>query len=239
MLISLNPYKTIPLLYAMPSEDQLLAQLSTHMSPEACSQAWPSGPPDGPDGQLLSGTKPRPHLFTVASSAFGAMASGAGNQSIIVNGESGAGKTEACKVLLRYLAAVSAAFANREVRMLAPGAVTGVRPSLVAWRRVEQSSSTVHVVTPQELENQVLGANPILESFGNAKTIRNDNSSRFGKFVKVSGRASRRESGSMLSFIVRPLVYYPGAVLGRILRAGLQYGALPARTFPCDRASAW
>ncbi|OLP80568.1 Myosin-6 [Symbiodinium microadriaticum] len=100
-----------------------------------------------------------PHLFSVAAAAYTTMLSDARNQSIIISGESGAGKTEATKRILTY-------FAN-----------------------LQRSGSAVH--EKMSIEEQVLRSNPILEAFGNvchseiAKTIRNDNSSRFGKFIDI------------------------------------------------------
>ena len=88
-----------------------------------------------------------PHVFNIAHNAFKGMKDYSINQSIIISGESGAGKTEATKQCLTYIAAIA-------------GSVGGV-------------------------EKKVLQANPILEAFGNAKTIRNDNSSRFGKYMEL------------------------------------------------------
>uniref|UniRef100_G3RJD1 Unconventional myosin-XV n=1 Tax=Gorilla gorilla gorilla TaxID=9595 RepID=G3RJD1_GORGO len=90
-----------------------------------------------------------PHLFAVANLAFAKMLDAKQNQCIIISGESGSGKTEATKLILRYLAAMNQ---KREVMQ--------------------------QVI-------QILEATPLLESFGNAKTVRNDNSSRFGKFVEI------------------------------------------------------
>ncbi|XP_023369828.1 unconventional myosin-XV [Otolemur garnettii] len=89
-----------------------------------------------------------PHLFAIANLAFTKMLDAKQNQCIIISGESGSGKTEATKLILRYLAAMNQ---KREV--------------------VQQVS--------------ILEATPLLESFGNAKTVRNDNSSRFGKFMEI------------------------------------------------------
>lgn len=94
-----------------------------------------------------------PHVFTVAQTSYFNLLKLQINQSMIVCGESGSGKTESAKHLMRYLAASSKGDVNEEGR-----------PSI---------------------ENQVLDANPILESFGNAKTVLNNNSSRFGKFTKI------------------------------------------------------
>ncbi|XP_026560400.1 unconventional myosin-XV [Pseudonaja textilis] len=98
------------------------------------------------DGKAL-GENP-PHLFAIINVAYSKLRDAKLNQCIIISGESGSGKTEATKLILRYLAAI-----NQK-----------------------------HLATQQI---KILEATPLLESFGNAKTVRNDNSSRFGKFVEL------------------------------------------------------
>lgn len=99
-----------------------------------------------------------PHLFAIAEDAYTRMRLDNVGQTIIVSGESGAGKTESAKLIMRFLASVNAP----ETKSRAKGG--------------DESS---------EVEQQMLATNPILEAFGNAKTIRNDNSSRFGKYLQV------------------------------------------------------
>ncbi|XP_069384282.1 unconventional myosin-Va-like isoform X1 [Paralichthys olivaceus] len=89
-----------------------------------------------------------PHIFAVAEEAYKQMARDERNQSIIVSGESGAGKTVSAKYAMRYFATVS-------------------------------SSGETSV------EDRVLASSPIMEALGNAKTTRNDNSSRFGKYIEI------------------------------------------------------
>ncbi|XP_032896838.1 unconventional myosin-XV [Amblyraja radiata] len=89
-----------------------------------------------------------PHLFAIANVAYSKMVDAKHNQCIIISGESGSGKTEATKLILRYLAAV-------------------------------------HHRHKDSVTHQILEATPLLESFGNAKTVRNDNSSRFGKYIEI------------------------------------------------------
>uniref|UniRef100_A0A3B4A7R0 Myosin motor domain-containing protein n=1 Tax=Periophthalmus magnuspinnatus TaxID=409849 RepID=A0A3B4A7R0_9GOBI len=90
-----------------------------------------------------------PHIFAVAEEAYKQMARDERNQSIIVSGESGAGKTVSAKYAMRYFATVSSSSGEATV------------------------------------EERVLASNPIMEAFGNAKTTRNDNSSRFGKYIQI------------------------------------------------------
>ncbi|TFK72566.1 hypothetical protein BDN72DRAFT_316382 [Pluteus cervinus] len=114
--------------------------------------------------QAYSGRKRgelEPHLFAIAEDAYTAMRKEGMGQTIIVSGESGAGKTESAKFIMRYLASVNPPDS---------GARTKTKLSL------DDSS---------EIERQILATNPILESFGNAKTTRNDNSSRFGKYIQI------------------------------------------------------
>ncbi|XP_024536357.1 myosin-1 [Selaginella moellendorffii] len=96
--------------------------------------------------QLGSKAGLSPHAYATADSAYKEMITAGLNQSIIISGESGAGKTETAKIAMQYLAAL--------------GGGGGV-------------------------ENEILETNPILEAFGNAKTLRNNNSSRFGKLIDI------------------------------------------------------
>ncbi|VAH61307.1 unnamed protein product [Triticum turgidum subsp. durum] len=105
-----------------------------------------------------------PHVFAIADVAYREMINEGKNNSILVSGESGAGKTETTKMLMRYLAHL--------------GGRSGVE-----GRTVEQ---------------QVLESNPVLEAFGNAKTVRNNNSSRFGKFVEIQFDKTGRISGAAI-----------------------------------------
>ncbi|EJF62548.1 P-loop containing nucleoside triphosphate hydrolase protein [Dichomitus squalens] len=102
-----------------------------------------------------------PHLFAIAEDAYTAMSRDGTGQTIIVSGESGAGKTESAKYIMRYLASVDPPEKKNKARTKAS---------------LDESS---------EVERQILATNPVLEAFGNAKTTRNDNSSRFGKYIQI------------------------------------------------------
>ncbi|KAM3301087.1 hypothetical protein P3S67_015587 [Capsicum chacoense] len=137
ILIAVNPFQRLPHLY------------DSHMMEQYKGAAF---------GELS------PHVFAIADVAYRAMINEGKSNSILVSGESGAGKTETTKMLMRYLAHL--------------GGRSGVE-----GRTVEQ---------------QVLESNPILEAFGNAKTVRNNNSSRFGKFVEIQFDKSGRISGAAI-----------------------------------------
>jgi len=117
-----------------------------------------------------------PHVFAITDIAYRSMLQDREDQSILCTGESGAGKTENTKKVIQYLAYVAAS-----------------KP---------KSSSLMPASTQQEglsfgeLEQQLLKANPILEAFGNAKTVKNDNSSRFGKFIRINFDASGYIAGA-------------------------------------------
>eukprot|EP00644_Phytophthora_capsici_P008605 jgi/Phyca11/7562/fgenesh1_pm.PHYCAscaffold_20_\ len=99
-----------------------------------------------------------PHVYATSAEAFHHMKQHRIPQSILVSGESGAGKTETVKIMMEHLASISMGIAKR------------LHPA--------ESGETIVV-------EKVLKSNPLLEAFGNAKTIRNDNSSRFGKFTQL------------------------------------------------------
>ncbi|XP_066140649.1 myosin heavy chain, muscle isoform X45 [Euwallacea fornicatus] len=98
-----------------------------------------------------------PHIFAISDGAYVNMLTNHENQSMLITGESGAGKTENTKKVIAYFATVGA---------------STKKPT-----EEQQKKGT--------LEDQVVQTNPVLEAFGNAKTVRNDNSSRFGKFIRI------------------------------------------------------
>ncbi|CAK9038084.1 Myosin-6 (AtMYA2) [Durusdinium trenchii] len=125
ILIAVNPFKSIPGIY---------------------------------DEEVLSGfisTKPstKPHVFNTSNASYRGICDRHKSQTVLISGESGAGKTETTKHVMKFLALAGSS----------DGQVTNV-------------------------EKQVLESNPLLEAFGNARTLRNDNSSRFGKFIELQFR---------------------------------------------------
>ncbi|XP_037541957.1 myosin VIa [Nematolebias whitei] len=134
ILIAVNPYDDIPKLYSTETIKQYR-------------------------GRSL-GTLP-PHVYAIADKAYRDMKVLKMSQSIIVSGESGAGKTENTKFVLRYL--------------------------------------TTSYGTGQDIDERIVEANPLLEAFGNAKTVRNNNSSRFGKFVEIHFNEKNAVVGGFVS----------------------------------------
>ncbi|XP_065890245.1 unconventional myosin-Ic-like [Dysidea avara] len=123
VLVSVNPYKTIPGLYGTEAMDEYRG-VNLYELP--------------------------PHIYAIADAAYRSMREEAVDQCVLISGESGAGKTEASKKILHYLASCSG-----------------------------------HAGDVDRVKERLLQSNPVLEAFGNAKTIRNDNSSRFGKYMDI------------------------------------------------------
>ncbi|TRY68425.1 hypothetical protein TCAL_07484 [Tigriopus californicus] len=109
-------------------------------------------------------TEAPPHIFGVAEGSYQGMMLAGKNQSILITGESGAGKTENTKKVIAYFASVGA-----------------------SGKKKEGEAS---------LEDKIVQTNPVLEAWGNAKTVRNDNSSRFGKFIRIWFNQGGKLSGA-------------------------------------------
>lgn len=115
-----------------------------------------------------------PHLFSIAEDAFRCMQRDNKNQTIVVSGESGAGKTMSAKYIMRYFATVE----------------NPNKPSITDSEEGTDGLSKV--------EREILATNPIMEAFGNAKTTRNDNSSRFGKYLEIRFDDQQSISGARI-----------------------------------------
>ncbi|NXG90189.1 MYH1B protein, partial [Stercorarius parasiticus] len=102
-----------------------------------------------------------PHIFSISDNAYQFMLTDRENQSILITGESGAGKTVNTKRVIQYFATIAASGDKKKEEQQPTSKMQGT------------------------LEDQIISANPLLEAFGNAKTVRNDNSSRFGKFIRI------------------------------------------------------
>ncbi|XP_057329264.1 myosin heavy chain, muscle isoform X12 [Microplitis mediator] len=109
-----------------------------------------------------------PHIFAISDGAYVNMLTNSENQSMLITGESGAGKTENTKKVIAYFATVGASTKKSDDGDKKKGS----------------------------LEDQVVQTNPVLEAFGNAKTVRNDNSSRFGKFIRIHFGPSGKLAGA-------------------------------------------
>ena len=143
----------------------------------------------GLENSVLMG-QPKRGMQRGQNKAFGSQT----NQSILVSGESGAGKTVTTKIVLDYLAMLSKIRDGSSHQGTTP--TSPVRtPSM---RFGETPSSATPGSEDVSIEQQVLKSNPILESFGNARTIRNDNSSRFGKYIDINFTKSGKLSGATI-----------------------------------------
>merc|ERR1712038_1092924 len=112
-----------------------------------------------------------PHIFGVAEGAYQGMQNQGKNQSILITGESGAGKTENTKKVISYFASIGATGKKKEGEI--------------------------------GLEDKIVNTNPVLEAWGNAKTVRNDNSSRFGKFIRIWFNMAGKLSGAdMVNYLL-------------------------------------
>ena len=140
ILIAVNPFYPVPHLYG---QDMMLSYRDKML------------------GELS------PHVYAIAEEAFTRMGNYKRSQSVLISGESGAGKTETSKLIMNYLAYVGG--------------------------HTDAASSGEKTV-----EQQLLQSNPLLEAFGNAKTIRNNNSSRFGKYMEIQFDAKLRISGAAI-----------------------------------------
>ncbi|XP_041072631.1 myosin-4-like [Carcharodon carcharias] len=120
-----------------------------------------------------------PHIFSISDNAYQFMLTDRENQSILITGESGAGKTVNTKRVIQYFASVATSGGD-------------------AGKKKETQASG-----KGSLEDQIIQANPLLEAFGNAKTVRNDNSSRFGKFIRIHfGTTGKLSSADIETYLL-------------------------------------
>ncbi|XP_039896854.1 myosin heavy chain, fast skeletal muscle-like [Simochromis diagramma] len=118
-----------------------------------------------------------PHIFSISDNAYQFMLTDRENQSVLITGESGAGKTVNTKRVIQYFATIAA----------------------LGAKKAEPTAGKMQ----GSLEDQIVAANPLLEAYGNAKTVRNDNSSRFGKFIRIHfGTSGKLSSADIETYLL-------------------------------------
>lgn len=148
MLLAVNPFKPLPQLYGSERLNAYIKEASNNEGKANKARAE-----NGENGEEEEGkTKEEPHIYQVAKAAYEGVWHRSLGQTVLVSGESGAGKTETTKFVMRFLALAGA----------------GGTESCMS-----------------KVERQVLDSIPVLEALGNAKTLRNENSSRFGKYIEL------------------------------------------------------
>jgi myosin V len=190
LLLAVNPYQELHELFT-----EEIFQIYTYQDKQNLSS---------------SSTPHAPHPWLIASLAYQNLCSPSGvgvgggvkvrqNQSILISGESGAGKTETTKILMSYLArrgttsslpSSSSTLSRSSSRNFSRGLSRGLSHGNLSMKNLllSSSSSTLSPPPPPPLglvQKKVLQTNPILDALGNSKTVRNDNSSRFGKYIKL------------------------------------------------------
>mmetsp|Transcript_24855 Transcript_24855/g.71869 ORF Transcript_24855/g.71869 Transcript_24855/m.71869 type:complete len:1419 (-) Transcript_24855:699-4955(-) len=164
IIIAMNPFQWLEGLYADDVREDYVDKL-----------VWREGTAIGGGDDPRDGLAP--HVYETSSSAYRGLAVDDTHQSILVTGESGAGKTETVKIIMSHLASIQTSSVDDAAAAAAP--VPGAAPNTPAGEHISHHPRDNAVV------RRVLDSNPLLEAFGNAKTVRNDNSSRFGKYIRL------------------------------------------------------
>ncbi|CUV06882.1 unnamed protein product [Cryptosporidium hominis] len=137
ILIAVNPYRTLEGFYSMEMIQKFRLKSNSDI----------------------------PHVFSVTNKAYTGVCTQKKSQTILISGESGAGKTETTKFVLQFLTVVGSSNNSVSSGIVDSGTGNEKRYSFV--------------------EDQIIQSNPLLEAFGNSQTLRNNNSSRFGKFIEI------------------------------------------------------
>ena len=187
MLIVMNPYKVL--------KDKSGNQIYGSEYIRKYRERIPEHVLDSMPSEKREKARLPPHIFEVADVALLRIKTTYQNQSVVISGESGAGKTETTKHIMQYLATCAGSKTvpkdlieiNPEKQRSRRGSLGSASNPLVV-RRASQQKRTI--------EAKLLRTNPILEALGNAKTVRNDNSSRFGKFLQIQVDQAGRIAGA-------------------------------------------
>ena len=169
ILIAVNPYQWYHHLYTIAMQQQY-AQALIYSSDRTSNDTGTT--------TTTAAAQLEPHVYETSSYAYRGLCMGEGNQSILVSGESGAGKTETVNILLNDLATIQQQQQQH---------YTDDDDDEIKTRNDHHSVSDHDnvVSSSSPIVQRILDSNPLLEAFGNAKTVRNDNSSRFGKYIQL------------------------------------------------------
>ena len=157
----------------------------------------------------------QPHIYQLAEAAYRRMVVDGSSQAVIISGESGAGKTEAAKLILNCILRMSSSV-DFFFFFLHVGFNVNTLVS-------DTSAVSGNSGDTQRVKDCIMSTNPLLESFGNAKTVRNNNSSRFGKYIEILFNDKGEPCGGQITIFLarKDASCFPGkgrAKLSHLLR---------------------